>query len=174
METILEILKYTLPSLIVMITAYLVLSSMLKNEKDKTEQQLRAMSRKELLPLRLQAYERLAVFLERTHPNNLVTRVNESGLTARDLQHMLIETIKTEFEHNLSQQIYVTQETWSTVRFVKDDSIKMVHLISASLPPNAPSSELARQILDYYLRSENGVPAQKGLDIINVEVKRLF
>ena len=174
MLEVLEILKYILPSVVVLITAYLMINSFLGDERKKAEQAMHAANRKDMLPLRLQAYERLTVFLERSHPVNLVSRVTEPGMSARDLQHYLIETLKTEFEHNLSQQLYVSAETWSSVRFVKDDAIKMINLLSGSLPPNSTANELAKNILEYYMQAPHGIPAQKSLDIINAEVKRLF
>lgn len=174
METFLDIAKYILPSLVVLATAYLLLRTLLKEERKKVEATALANLRKDTLLLRLQAYERLSVFLERSHPNNLITRVNEPDLTVRDLQYLLIESVKTEFEHNLSQQIYVSQEIWATVTYVKDDMIKTVNLLAASLPQNANSLDLAKQILEHYMQSDKVVPSQKALNVINMEVKRLF
>jgi hypothetical protein len=99
---LLEILKYTLPALVVMITAYLVLNSFLKSESRKLDIQLRKETTKETLLLRLQGYERLMIFLERISPPNLMVRFDKEGMTAREFQQLLVAAIRQEFEHNLT------------------------------------------------------------------------
>src|SRR5690606_22121359 len=85
--------------------------------------------------LRLQAYERLVLFLERIHPRNLALRVYQSGMSVAELQATLIFNIRTEFEHNLSQQIYVTQNVWNTVKGVKEQELNMINSIASQLNP---------------------------------------
>ena len=173
-DTILEIVKYVLPSIIVFLTAFFVLKSFFNNEMKKLEQQLRSESRKDTLPLRLQAYERLSVLLERISPVNLVPRTVQPGMNAMMLKNALVQSIRMEFEHNISQQIYVSTSVWRTVALVKDEVIKDINLLSASLPPDAPAKELSRRILELYLESEEIIPTQHALDLIKQEVKRLF
>src|SRR5690606_28116163 len=106
---IFEILKYTIPAVVVLIACTLIVRRFLLT--DLKEKQL-AMLRENQGPtvrLRLQAYERLALFLERVHPRQLAPRVYQSGMTVGELQATLIFNIRTEFEHNLSQQIYVSK-----------------------------------------------------------------
>ncbi|MDX2003135.1 MAG: hypothetical protein SFW35_11920 [Chitinophagales bacterium] len=174
MEELLEILKYTLPSIVLVVAVYLILNSFFASERKQAQMKALEASRKDLLALRLQAYERLAVFLERNHPSSLVPRTNDHGLTVREYQHILIDSINTEFEHNLSQQLYVSQEAWASVRFVKDNTIKVINLVATSTEQQLPSTELAKKLLDYYLQSDQGIPAQKALNVINMEVKKLF
>ncbi|HXH19772.1 MAG TPA: hypothetical protein VNJ07_11895 [Chitinophagales bacterium] len=174
LESILEILKYVLPSLIVFLTAFFVLKSFFNNEMKKLEQQLRTESRKDTLPLRLQAYERLSVFLERISPVNLIPRTVQPGMTAMMLKQALLQSIRMEYEHNVSQQIYVSTNVWRTVSLVKDEIIKDINLLSASMPPEAPAKDLSKRILEYYLESEHVLPTQQALDLIKMEVKKLF
>ena len=173
-ESILEILKYVLPSVIVFLTAFFVLKSFFNNEMKKLEQQLRTESRKDTLPLRLQAYERLAVFLERISPVNLIPRTVQPEMSAQNLKQALIQSIRMEFEHNVSQQIYVSTSVWRTVAIVKDEIIKDITLLSASMPPHAPAKELSKRILEHYLESEEVLSTQQALDLIKQEVKKLF
>ena len=173
-ENILEILKYVLPSIIVFLTAFFVLKSFFNNEMKKLEQQLRTESRKDTLPLRLQAYERLSVFLERISPVNLIPRTVQSGMNAQMLKQALTQSVRMEFEHNVSQQIYVSTNVWRTVTFVKDEMIRDINLLSASLPPDAPAKDLSKRILEHYLESEDVLPTQQALDLIKQEVKKLF
>lgn len=173
-ESILEILKYTLPSVIVFLTAFFVLKSFFNNEMKKLEQQIRNESRKDTLPLRLQAYERLSVFLERISPVNLIPRTIQPGMNAQMLKQALVQAVRMEYEHNVSQQIYVSTNVWRTVSIVKDEIIKDINVLSASLPPDAPAKELSKRILEHYLESEHVLPTQQALDLLKVEVKKLF
>jgi len=173
-DTILEIVKYLLPSLIVFLTAFFVLKSFFNNEMKKLEQQLRTEARKDTLPLRLQAYERLSVFLERISPANLIPRTIQPGMSAQMLKQALIQSIRAEYEHNVSQQIYVSSNVWRTISLVKDEIIKDINLLSASVPPDVPAKELSKRILEHYLESEHVLPTQQALDLIKMEVKKLF
>src|SRR6185369_7384282 len=97
---VLDILKYTLPSVITFFTAYTILKLFLSSEREKRELEIRAAHYKDSLPIRLQAYERLVIFLERITPSSLFQRVNKPGMSALDLQKALIANIRLEFEHN--------------------------------------------------------------------------
>jgi hypothetical protein len=171
---VLEILKYVLPSLIVMLTAYLVLSTFLSAEKDRKQMEVRAKNYKTSLPIRLQAYERLTLFLERISPNNLIQRVNKAGMNARDLQLALISNIRLEFEHNLAQQIYVSTNTWMMIVQVKEEIVSIINRTAAELPEAATGKDLARSILEYFINNEQAIPTQKALDTLKGEVKRIF
>ncbi len=170
METFLEILKYTLPALVVFLTAYLLVNKALNHITKKLELERRLGFQKDTLPLRLQAYERLTIFLERNHVSNISRRMLDSDYSLREYQGLLIETIRTEFEHNLSQQLYVSVEVWIAVRFVKDDAIRLINMVASTLPPDATSKDLARKLIEIQTQG----PSQKALEIINSEIKDLF
>ncbi|CAN5406153.1 hypothetical protein BH09BAC1_BH09BAC1_14390 [soil metagenome] len=174
METFLEILKYTIPALIVFLTAYLLVNSALEHITKKVEQERRFGFQKDTLPLRLQAYERLIIFLERNQLDALAMRLLDTELTLREYQSILIESIQSEFDHNLSQQIYVADQAWIAVRFVKDDTIRMMNMISASLPPDATSKDLAKKLIEVNGQGGSNTPAQKAIAIIHQEVKGMF
>jgi hypothetical protein len=174
LETILEILKYVLPSLVVFLTAFFVTKSFYNNEMRKLEQHLRTESRKDTLPLRLQAYERLAVFLERISPNNLIPRMVQPDMNAHMLRQTLLLAVRMEYEHNLSQQIYVSTSIWRAVTLVKDELIKDINLLCAAVPPDSPAIELSKRILEHYIESEHTLPMQDALDMVKQEVKKLF
>ncbi len=174
MEHILEILKYVLPSLIVFLTAYFVLKSFFQNEQKKLDHQLRVESRKDTLPLRLQAYERLAVLLERISPASLLPRSIKPGMTAQMLQQVLLQSIRMEYEHNISQQIYVSAKLWRMISLVKDEMIKDINLLCASISPDAPAKQLSRRILEHYMESSETLLTHQAIDAIKQEVKKLF
>lgn len=173
-QIILEILKYVLPSLIVLLASYYTLKNVLENETKKQELKLRYESRNEALPIRLNAYERLAILMERLMPYNLVPRVSDPKIKASEMKLLLLKTVKEEFEHNLSQQIYVSRDVWNAVQFTKDDLLKHINLIHASLPPDSTSIDYGRELLNFYMKNERGIPNQRALTIINTEVKQLL
>jgi len=124
--------------------------------------------------LRLQAYERLVLFIERIHPRQLVPRVYQSGMTVADLQAVLVYNIRAEFEHNLSQQIYVSRQVWDTVRQVKEQELNMINNITQQLNPDAPAKELHKRIVDYVLTIEGELPTDAALAVINEEAKSVL
>jgi hypothetical protein len=174
MNTALEILKYTVPALIVLIACYLIVQKFLVSEIQRKQLSLFNETQEVTARLRLQAYERLILFVERIHPRNLVPRVYQPGMTVSDLQSALIFNIKAEFEHNLSQQIYVSKQVWDTVRGVKEQEMGMVNQIAGQLPPDASAKELHMRIIDFVMTSEGSVPSEVAAQIINEEAKKLL
>ncbi len=114
-----EILKYTLPALIVFLTAVFMMRYYMNKEIRERKTDLVIRNQQTITPLRLQAYERMALFLERITPESLLMRVNQPGLTSQQLQSQLLTIIRAEFEHNLSQQIYITAQAWEVVKNAK-------------------------------------------------------
>jgi hypothetical protein len=174
-NTLLELLKYTVPALIVLLASYLIVQKFLISENQRKQLALFQDAQDTTLRLRLQAYERLVMFIERINPRNLIPRVYESSMTVQDLQQAIVITIRAEFEHNLSQQIYVSKNVWETVKNVKEQEINMVHHISQSLKPDAPAKELHSRILDFVLKAkEEEMPTDVALHIINNEVRTVL
>ena len=100
-----------------------------------------------VLPLRLQAYERMALFLERIDPNQLVMRIHTAGLTVAQEQNLLLTAIRSEFEHNLSQQIYISDMVWQKVCEAKSDIEAIINTVAADMDKNAESREFAETVL---------------------------
>ncbi len=174
MQTLLEILKYTLPAVVVLLACTLIVRRFLLTElKEKQIAMLRE-NQGPTVRLRLQAYERLALFLERIHPRQLAPRVYQTGMTVAELQATIIFNIRTEFEHNLSQQIYVSKPIWDTVRGVKEQEMNMVNSIAAQLDPNADAKELHKRTVDYILTLEGDLPIDIALQMINDEAKTVL
>jgi hypothetical protein len=173
-QTLLEIIKYTLPALIVLAASYLIVQKFLISETQRKQLALFGDSQDVTLRLRLQAYERLVLFTERINPRNIIPRLYDPAMTVQDLQQAIVITIRAEWEHNLSQQIYVSKNVWETVKNVKEQEINMVHHISKTLNPDAPGKELHGRILDYVLKAEGQLPTEVALQIINEEVRRVL
>ena len=100
-----------------------------------------------VLPLRLQAYERMALFLERIDPNQLIMRIHTPGLTVSQEQNLLLTAIRSEFEHNLSQQIYISDNVWAKVCDAKGDIESIINTVAADYDKDADSREFAETVL---------------------------
>lgn len=173
-ETLLNIVQYTIPSLIVFLTAYFFFRSQTNKEMGLKQYELRKESQKTTLPLRLQAYERLSIFLERTHFNNLIPRVRDSSMSAKELQYEIISNIKMEYEHNISQQIYVSSELWRLIHICRDELIKTANLVGASLNKDASGTDFSKALFQYIIESDTDLPNEKVLDYLKNEVRSLY
>ena len=173
METFLEILKYILPSFIVFGATYFVMQKFLDAEHRKQLLLLRQSNQKVTTPLRLQAYERLLLFLERIAMDKLVLRVNRPGMSAKILQAELIRTIQEEFDHNLTQQLYTSNSAWDTLKKAKDESMKIVNVAGTQLKPGATGPELGQKIFEIMMKLETS-PAQLAILILKKDIRQLF
>ena len=171
---LLELLKYTVPALVVLIACYLIVNKFLVSQIQRKQLALFHESQDITVRLRLQAYERLALFIERINARQLMPRLYESGMTVKDLQYTILFAVRTEFEHNLSQQIYVSKHVWETVKNVKEQELNMVNMIAKQLDPNADAKELNMRIMDYVMTIDGEVPTDVALQIINEEAKRVL
>ena len=133
----------------------------------------RSEEQKIILPLRLQAYERIILFLERISPNNIVMRLNEPDMTPVRLQSLIVKTIREEFEYNLSQQIYISATSWEMVRNAKEETIKLVNMAAGKIRENDSSAELVRNIFELALEAGK-LPVDMAIDKIRMEVQKLF
>lgn len=173
-NNLLEILKYILPSLVVLAACYMIVNKFIVAETQRKQLELMHDTQDVTVRLRLQAYERLVLLIERMHPRQLIPRVYEPGMTARDLQQSLIFNINTEFEHNLSQQLYVSPQVWGTVRNVKEQQLNMINHIAQQMNAEASAKDLHMRIVEFVLTSENQVPGETALQLINEEAKRVL
>lgn len=148
---LLEILKYTLPSVIVFLTAYFILKQVFDKQKEQFQAELQNDRLKEnakiLTPIRMQAYERLVLFIERISPTNLILRQNLSGLSAFQFQTRLIQAIREEFEHNFSQQLYVSAKAWEQVKFTKEEVVRIINTAASQLKSDDSASKLGELII---------------------------
>ncbi|RFS20602.1 hypothetical protein DVR12_18750 [Chitinophaga silvatica] len=126
-----------------------------------------------VLPLQLQAYERLSLYVDRITPQSLIGRIYIPGITAVDMQIAMVQQIKAEYEHNVTQQIYVSAMTWEAVKTLKEQTISVINQVAVQLPPDAPALELNKQILEVFLQAGES-PAELTAQIINAEAKRIM
>lgn len=125
-------------------------------------------------PLQLQAYERLVLLCERISLPSLISRVSQPGLSAREMQVFLLESIKQEYEYNISQQVYVTTLAWDAVRNLRDQSMLIINQIANILPPDAKASDLNKQLLEVILNQQEQALHTIVLETLNFEAKQLL
>lgn len=126
------------------------------------------------IPLQLQAYERLTVLCERMAIPNLISRVNHPLANAKEMQALLIENIKQEFEYNSSQQIYVSKVAWDAVRNLRDQSILIVNQVANVLPAVANANDLNKQLLQVMMDHQEAALHTIVLDALSYEAKKLM
>lgn len=173
MEAVLDILKFIIPALVVFGVVYFMLDKFFTNERDIRYVQMRREQQGGLTPIRLQAYERVVLFLERISPGSLISRTHKNGMSAKMLQAELLKAIRTEFEHNLSQQIYVSKASWELVKNAKEEMIKLVNMAAINLAEDASGLQLGELILKVAM-SQDRLPTHIAIDYLKDEVKENF
>lgn len=124
--------------------------------------------------LQLQAYERLILLADRIALPNLINRLNAPDLSARDMQAVLIQNIKSEFEYNVTQQIYVTQEAWEAIRNLKDQNMLIINQITSFLPADATGQDLNRSILEMLMQNPKASLHTVVSDALSYEARKLM
>ena len=172
-DTVLEILKYILPSLIVFLTTWYLASGYFRREDKKRSLKLSLNNQNLITPLRLQAYERIILYLERINPENLLMRLNKQGQTCQQLQNELLSTIRAEFEHNLSQQIYISNKAWELLKNAKNSTLQLINETAEKTDKNLPSFNLSKAILENIMAREKN-PSSEAILFIKNEINRYF
>lgn len=173
MQTLFELLKYTIPFLVVLAATYFLIKLFLDKEAEKLQSQMRVDMQKISLPVRMQAYERLVLLLERIEPAGLLLRTNVPGMDAITLQSSLLQAIRAEFDHNLSQQLYISKRAWEMVRNAREESIKRINTAANNLQPQASAADLVSLILINDMQSETSV-IRNALDVLKAEARNNF
>jgi hypothetical protein len=173
MEILPDILKITIPALIVFFTAWLILDKTIKNDQEKRRQEIILMNSRTVTPIKLQAYERIVLFLERISLESLIVRVSTSDMKATQLHSALLTTIRSEFEHNLSQQIYMSPQAWEVVRNARSGMIKIINTEAESMPVNAPAMVLSKQLLEKIMELDKE-PTRVAIDYLKGEISRII
>ena len=164
-----EILKITIPALLVLITAYFLIDKLLKNEDKRRNFELRKNNLSQVTPIRLRAYERLTLLLERTTPNTLLLNVMKPEMTCFDLQRELLASVRQEFSHNISQQIYVSNELWNAVKVSQESLLQLINICASKCPPDKMASVLAEIIIQVYSSNEQP-PSEIAIEMLKKEV----
>ncbi len=172
MDIFLEIVKISISGILVLLCSYLMLKQIVSNDEKRMRHQTRIEAGKVMTPLKLTAYERLSLFLERIKPESMIIRIQTPTMTAGQLHDLYIMQVREEFEHNISQQIYVSEDLWRYIVSSKEGLLQFINTCSSKVPHNVPAIELSRIILETYSQVETS-PVDMALQFLNNEVKRL-
>ncbi len=170
---LLDIVKYTVAGLGVVWIAFYLLKPYLDRSESMQLIELKKTISSQTLPLKLQAYERLVLFIERINPANLLIRLNNPDYSAAELYMLIVAELRNEYQHNVTQQIYVSANTWAIVKRLKDETLGVVNKSIKELPETATGLELSRAILTQVSQSDNN-PYDIGLSLIRKELEELF
>ncbi len=168
---IIELVSYSLPTIIMAFVAYSFFDLYTKNETTKRNYLLQKESKPDTLSLRLQAYERMTLFLERINPSQLLVRITPISDNKIDYQNYVIAQIEQEYEHNLAQQIYVSEECWSTITTAKNATIQII-LLAANNQKISDANQLRELVLRDLL--EKPSPSSVALAYLKTEVNQLW
>ncbi|HWS60521.1 MAG TPA: hypothetical protein VN182_06295 [Flavobacterium sp.] len=168
---IIEILAYTLPSLVTGGVAYYLFDSYFKDQQNTRRWLLQKDNRKDTLPLRLQAYERMTLFMERINPGQLLVRISPVSDDKNEYANYVIAQVEQEFEHNIAQQIYISDECWSIITTAKNATIQMIRLATKN-EKVTDANQLREVILSDLLGKTT--PSNAALAVIKNEVSQLW
>ena len=168
---IIELISYSLPTIIIAFIGYNLFELYTKNEREKRLYLIQKDTKTDILPMRLQAYERMTLFIERINPSQLLVRITPISENKNDYQNFVIAQIEQEFEHNLAQQIYITEECWSVIIKAKNATIQSI----LSATKNEKISD-ANQLREFILKdlSEKQAPTSLALSYLKNEVNQLW
>ena len=168
-----EILKYAIPAFCVLLATWITMHKFYKSEADKRLWELKRLSQKEISPLRMRAYERLALLLERTMPEHMLIDLNLAEMTPLQLQAHLMHTIRQEYDHNLSQQIYVSDQVWQLIENAKQQTVAFVNSIAQQMPAQSNALDYAKTLITAY-RSTGDTPNDIALQALRNEARALL
>ena len=124
--------------------------------------------------MQLQAYERLIILVDRIALPNVITRVNQPASSAREMQLMLTQSIRSEFDYNITQQIYVTAEAWNAVKNLKEQNLLIINQLANVLPPNATGLDLNKLLLEFLMNDKKGTLHEVVSEVLSYEAKKLM
>jgi hypothetical protein len=173
MDLLSDFLKILLPAALVLYAMYVSITTLLNKSVDEKRTELHRRQAEVALPIRLQAYERICLFLERISPNNLIIRLIGSASSALELHQILLRELREEFNHNLSQQVYMSHEAWERVRSAQQEVSTLINQAAGEIGQEAGPLDLSRKIFEKII-NENRNPTADALKFVKEEIQREF
>lgn len=173
LSVILEIIKISVPALVVYLTVRNMLEQHFAHQLRTKGIELGKENQSSTVPLRLQAYERLSLFCERVAIPSLLLRLRQDGMSALELKITLMLAIQQEYEHNITQQVYVSDQLWQIIKISRDETINFITLVADTIDPKADARELGEALMKY-LMSREVTALDKALIAIKKEAGIFF
>ena len=152
---------------------YATITGVADRLSDKHKWEIRTKHADIILPLRLQAYERMCLFLERIAPNNLLIRLVPSAMSALELQQILLHDIREEYNHNVAQQLYISSNAWEQLVNAMNETVAVINQAATEVPGEAPPADLAKKIFSHVIEKETQ-PSTHALKVLKEEIRQLF
>jgi hypothetical protein len=173
MDALIEFGKILIPASVVLYAAFLLVRSFIQKDIDLKKLEIRGRSIETVLPNRLHAYERMTLFLERMSPQNLLVRLNTGSIHAKEFQQLLLAEVRNEYNHNVSQQVYISEEVWELIKNAKEDLIVSINDAASEMGDEASSMDLSKKIIEKTLGKAVD-PLAHALSELKREVQRIF
>lgn len=170
-DNLVQLFFYLLPALIVGALAFYFFNLFTRNEEQRRRFLLQKENQKQALPIRLQAYERMALFLERIAPGNLLLRVTPYNESKEDYATLLVKTIEQEYEHNLAQQIYMSDECWNVIKASKNATINNLRKMAQD-DSISDVAEYRKRVISGVLEKE--APSDTALAYLKKEIGKIW
>jgi hypothetical protein len=170
---LLDILKYLIAGLGTVGVAFVLIKPYILRAERIQVLEIKKSISNQTLPLRLQAYERMVLLIERVNPSNLLVRINAPAYTPQELQVIVMNEINTEYQHNISQQIYVSNEAWQVVKKVKDDTINLFNNVIRTLPADATGMDVSKLTLAHLNQLETD-PYDIAITMVKKDMDFIF
>lgn len=171
-----EIVKYTVPALLSIGAGRMVFVAAQRAADRKAERDRRFHAYESVLPLTLQAYERLTLYVERIHPFRILSRMpNVGGLSAKQLRDAMVQDVRIEFEHNVVQQIYVSERAWGALIAAREEAVTFFTDLAQNMHERASAADYVEAVVASLKNSPESEPARdRALRTFRNEVLRLF
>lgn len=173
MEALMDFVKIVVPAALVLYAMYLLMRSYVNRELRLKELEIRGRSIETMLPLRIQAYERMCLFLERMTPQNLLVRLNTNGMASREFQQLLLNEIRNEYNHNASQQVFMSEAVWELVKNAKEELIVTINDSASEMNEDSTSLDLAKKIFEKSMNKAVD-PIAHALSQLKTEIQATF
>ena len=173
MDALIDFGKILIPASVVLYAAFLMVRSFIQRDINMKKLEIRGKSIETVLPNRLHAYERMTLFLERMSPHNLLVRLNTGGISAKDFQQILLNEVRNEYNHNVSQQVYISEEVWELIRNAKEDLIVSINDAASEVGEGASSLDLSKKIFEKTM-GKTVDPLEHALGELKLEIQRIF
>ena len=177
---IIQVLVIALPALIVLVIVYFMMrgfiegmEKMFQEEHRRRKEESRLANRATLAPLRIQAYERMILFLERISPTNLVMRTHHSGISAHELHGELIKALRAEYDHNISQQVYLSVGAWEMIKTAKEETAKIINISAEKTAASATGLDFGQNVISISSQLKK-LPTEVAIEYLKKEFAESF
>lgn len=173
LDYLFDLFKILIPSVSVVVVVQIMLKNHFDDQKRRDELAVSKANRQDLRPLQMQAYERLILFLERIQPDSLMMRMQRPGMSARALHSSMLKNIRQEYEHNMTQQLYVSISAWKLILMARNEATKLVNLSATNLPENASAIDFGNELVKMLSKLES-IPTEVAIRGLKMEFQSKF